>query len=52
MVRQFLMYGTGGEIHYSDRREIDRIVAAARPSNYGIRSLVDAIVQSELFLTK
>ena len=52
MVRQFLMYGTGAEIHYSDRREIDRIVAETRSSNYRIRSLIDAIVQSELFLTK
>jgi hypothetical protein len=52
MVRQFLMYGTGSGIHYSDRREIDRIVAEARSSNYGMRSLIDAIVQSELFLTK
>jgi hypothetical protein len=52
MVRQFVMYGTGAEIHYSDRREIDRILAEARSSNYGIRSLIDAIVQSELFLTK
>ena len=52
MVRQFLMYGTGAGIHYSDRREIDHIVAAARASNYGIRSLIEGIVQSELFLTK
>jgi len=52
MVRQFLMYGTGSGIHYSDRREIDRIVAETRSSNYRIRSLIDAIVQSELFLTK
>jgi hypothetical protein len=52
MVRQFLMYGTGSGIQYSDRREIDRIVAEARSSNYGIHSLIDAIVQSELFLTK
>jgi len=52
MVRQFLMYGTGSGIHYSDRREIDRIVAQIRSGNYGIRSLIDAIVQSELFLTK
>ena len=52
MVRQFLMYGTGAEIHYSDRRGIDRIVAETRWSNYGLRSLIDAIVQSELFLTK
>jgi hypothetical protein len=52
MVRQLLMYATGSESHYSDRREIDRIVAEARPSNYGLRSLIDAVVQSELFLTK
>ncbi len=52
MVRQFLMYGTGSAIHYSDRREIDRIVAQARSSDYGIRSLIEGIVQSELFLTK
>jgi len=52
MVRQFLMYGTGAEIHYSDRRGIDRIVAETRSSHYRVRSLIDAIVQSELFLTK
>jgi hypothetical protein len=52
MVRQFVMYATGGEIRYSDRREIDRIVVQTRSSDYGIRSLIDAIVQSELFLTK
>ena len=52
MVRQLLMYATGGEIRYSDRREIDRIVAQTRSSDYGIRSLIDAIVHSELFLTK
>jgi hypothetical protein len=52
MVRQFLMYGTGSGIHYSDRREIDRIVAEARSSNYGVRSLIEGIVQSDLFLAK
>lgn len=52
MVRQLLIYATGAGIHYSDRREIDRIVAASRPSGYGLRSLIEAIVQSELFLTK
>jgi len=52
MVRQFLMYGTGSEINYSDRRAVDRIVAETRSSNYGLRSLIDSIVQSDLFLTK
>jgi hypothetical protein len=52
MVRQFLMYGTGSEPHYADRREIARIVAQTKANNHGLRSLIDAIVQSELFLTK
>jgi hypothetical protein len=52
MVRQLLMYATGSEPHYSDRREINRILAQTKPSNYGLRSLIDAIVQSELFTTK
>ena len=52
MVRQLLMYGTGSEGHYSDRREIARIVAQTRSADYGIRSLIDAIVQSDLFLAK
>jgi alkylhydroperoxidase family enzyme len=52
MVRQLLMYATGAEPHYSDRREIARIVAQTKPNNYGLRSLIDAIVQCELFLTK
>jgi hypothetical protein len=52
MVRQLLMYATGSEPHYSDRREIARILIQTQTSNYGLRSLIDAIVQSSLFLTK
>lgn len=52
MVRQLLLYATGSEPHYSDRREIARIVADTKVTNHGIRSLIDAIVKSELFVTK
>jgi hypothetical protein len=52
MVRQLLMYSTGSEPHYSDRREITRILAQTSPDQHGLRSLIDAIVQSELFLAK
>jgi hypothetical protein len=52
MVRQILMYATGSEPHYSDRREIALILARTKPGLYGFRSLIDAIVQSELFLSK
>jgi hypothetical protein len=52
MTRQLLMYATSSEPHYSDRREITRILTQSKPTNYGFRSLIDAIVQSELFVTK
>ena len=52
IARQLLMYATGSEPHYSDRREIARILAQTKPNNYGFHSLIDAIVRSELFLTK
>jgi hypothetical protein len=52
MVRQLLMYGTGSEPRYSDRREVTRILAQTEASNHGLRSLIDAIVLCELFLTK
>ena len=52
IARQLLMYATGSEPRYSDRREIARILAQTKPNNYGFHSLIDAIVRSELFLTK
>jgi hypothetical protein len=52
MVHQLLMYATGSEPHYSDRREIGYILAQTKASHHGLRSLIDAIVQSNLFLTK
>jgi hypothetical protein len=52
MTRQLLMYATGSEPHYSDRREIDHMLAQTQVSNHGLRSLIDAIVQSDLFITK
>jgi hypothetical protein len=52
LVRQLLMYATGSEPHYSDRRETARILAQTKASAHGFRSLIDGIVQSDLFLTK
>jgi mono/diheme cytochrome c family protein len=52
LIRQLLMYSTGSESHYSDRREVERIVASCAESQYGIRSLIHAMVQSDLFLRK
>ncbi|HYE99562.1 MAG TPA: DUF1592 domain-containing protein [Planctomycetota bacterium] len=45
---KLLTYGLGRGTGFSDRAEIDRIVASIKPS-YGFRSLVHAVVQSGLF---
>ncbi len=51
-VGQLVMYATGGEPSYADRREIDQIVAATATAGHGIRSLMQALAQSPLFLNK
>ena len=49
---QLLVYGTGSELTYADRRAIDAIVATARKDNYGFRTLLHAVIQSEPFQSK
>jgi hypothetical protein len=46
------MYATGTDIHYSDHREIERIVAASREHGHGLRSLLREIAASRLFRGK
>jgi hypothetical protein len=52
LARQLTIYATGAPIRFGDRPAIEQALAQTRDSKYGVRSLVHAIVQSELFLTK
>ena len=52
LARQLTIYATGAPIRFSDRDEIDRIVAATKPSQHGLRTLVKQVVLSDLFRTK
>jgi hypothetical protein len=52
LAKQFLVYATGAPVRFSDREEIERIVNRSKKDDYGVRSLVHAIVQSELFVSK
>ena len=52
LVRQLLVYGTGAPTRFSDRRVIEQIVQESAASHYGIRSLVSAVVQSDIFGSK
>ncbi len=52
LARQLTIYATGAPIRFSDRAAIERILDRARASQYGVRTLIHEIVQSELFLQK
>jgi hypothetical protein len=49
---KLLTYATGGPPERGDRAKIDAIVSRVRTENYGFRSLIHDITESELFLKK
>jgi hypothetical protein len=49
---KLLIFATGAPIAFADRDEIDRIVAATADDQFGMRKLVHAAIQSEIFLRK
>jgi hypothetical protein len=52
MVHQLVTYATGAPVGFADRAEVERILDASAKDNYGLRTLVHEIVQSELFRNK
>jgi hypothetical protein len=52
LAAKLLAYSTGAAPTPADEPDVDRIVAAIRDKNYGLRSLVHEVVQSELFRQK
>lgn len=52
LAKQLTIYATGAPVRFSDRKEIETILDETKPGQYGVRSLVHAIVQSELFRNK
>ena len=52
MAQQLIIYATGAPIGFSDRAEVENILASSRPSAYSIRTLIHEIVQTELFRKK
>ena len=51
-VEKLMTFATGRELGFSDRPEIDRIVTNAINDDQGMRDLLLAVVQSELFTSK
>jgi hypothetical protein len=49
---QLTIFATGAPVQFTDREEIEKILNEAKSSEYGARSIVHSIVQSELFRNK
>ena len=52
LVGQLVVFATGEPVGFGDRDEVERILARTAPTGHGVRSLIHAIVQSDLFLQK
>jgi hypothetical protein len=51
-VRQLSIFATGAPVRFSDRDEIEAVLARAKGSDYGVRTMIEELVQSQLFRTK
>lgn len=49
---KLLVYATGKEITFADRKVLDQIVEQTKPKQHRLRHLIEAVVTSETFLTK
>lgn len=52
VVRRLVTYGTGCPVSFGDHRVVDQILEQTADTEYGLRSLVHAVVASELFREK
>jgi hypothetical protein len=52
LTRQLLVFATGASERFSDRTVVEQIVQGTKASQYGVRSLVHGLIQSELFRQK
>ncbi len=52
LVRQFAVYATGAPVRFGDRPAVEKILQASASKNYGVRTLIHSLVQSELFQSK
>ena len=52
LARQLTIFATGAAISYSDRTKIDQILQKTAANQYGVRSILEGIIHSDLFLNK
>ena len=50
--KQLTVYATGAPVRFGDRVKIEQILQRTRARGYGLRGIVNEIIQSDLFLNK
>lgn len=52
VMEKCIIFATGASIQFADRKEMESMLQHISDENYGFRSLIHAVVQSEIFLNK
>lgn len=52
LARHLIVYATGTPVGFADRPEVESLLDKAKGSQYGVRSLIHAVIQSPLFLNR
>ena len=52
VIEKLLIFATGRAMGFSDRSEIDKLVAQSKTKGHAMRDLIHAVVQSEIFRNK
>jgi hypothetical protein len=52
LARQLAVFATGAPIRFSDRDKVEEIVRSVKAQDYGLRSIIHGVVQSDLFRNK
>ncbi len=52
LASQLITYSTGAPVRFSDRPTLEAILDQAKSTDYGVASIIHAIVRSDLFCTK
>ncbi len=52
LTQKLLVYATGHKLEFADQEAVEKVLADARTSKYGFRTLIHAIVQSPTFRSK
>jgi hypothetical protein len=52
LVQQLAVFATGASVGFTDRPEIEAILARAKARDFGVRTLIEELIQSQLFQSK